>query len=65
MSEVDLLIRAAHAHGAGLSTAAQSRMNTPFTLMNAAAVASLTVPAIVVMILNKYILSGVLEGSYR
>jgi multiple sugar transport system permease protein len=46
-------------------TSLQSRMNTPFTLMNAAAVASLTVPVIVVMILNKYILSGVLEGSYR
>jgi multiple sugar transport system permease protein len=46
-------------------TSLQSRMNTPFTLMNAAAVASLIVPVIVVMILNKYIINGVLEGSYR
>lgn len=46
-------------------TSLQSRMSTPFTLMNAAAVASLIVPVIVVMILNKYIINGVLEGSYR
>lgn len=43
----------------------QSRHDIPFTLLNAAAVLAISVPAVVALVFNRFIISGVLAGSQK
>jgi len=41
------------------------RHTVPFTLMNATGILSIVVPAVIVILLNRYIISGILAGSIK
>jgi multiple sugar transport system permease protein len=41
------------------------RHTVPFTLMNATGILSIVVPAVIVIFLNRYIISGILAGSIK
>jgi multiple sugar transport system permease protein len=41
------------------------RHTVPFTLMNATGILSIVVPAAIVILLNRYIISGILAGSIK
>ena len=43
----------------------QGRHIVPFSLLNAAGILALGVPAIIALILNRYIVSGLLAGSVK
>ncbi|TAM69298.1 MAG: carbohydrate ABC transporter permease [Microbacteriaceae bacterium] len=43
----------------------QGRYNTPFTLLSAAGVLALLVPAVITLLLNRYIVNGLLTGSVK
>jgi multiple sugar transport system permease protein len=45
--------------------ALQGRHVVPFSLLSAAGVFALAVPAVVAMTLNRYIVSGLLSGSVK
>ena len=45
--------------------ALQGRHVVPFTLLSAAGVLAMAVPAVIAVTLNKYIVSGLLTGSVK
>ena len=45
--------------------ALQGRHTVPYSLMSAAGVVALAVPAAIALILNRYIVSGLLTGSVK